>query len=353
MIQSAASVERSLPGRTTLTVNLTDTRGVHDFRMAQVNAPLPGTYNPATQSGGVLPFPTQGYTYEYQDSGLYKELQVVTSVNTRVNSHVSLNGYYSWADYHSNTGGGFPTNEYNTSLDWGRMAIPSNRVNLFGTVGLPFGWTASPIFSYNSSVPFNIASGVDYNGDGVNNDRPAFAPAGAACSTTIKCTAFGNFNIAPGPNDTIIPINYGNGPDQWRVDLRLSRSWGWGERKGATPQGGGPGGPGGPGGGGPPPGGGGGRGGGPGGGGGGFGGGGGGGFGGGFGQVGGGSHKYTIGLTVQATNLFNHVNFASPIGSLNSPFFGESISSISTGQGLGGGGVTGNRRIQFTLRFSY
>ena len=66
--------------------------------------------------------------------------------------------------------------------------------------------------------------------------------------------------------------------------------------------------------------------------------------------MGGASHKYTIGVTLQATNIFNHVNLANPIGALNSPFFGESISSVSTGQGLGGGGVTGNRRI-FSSRF--
>ena len=358
MIQTAGSIERALPGRTTLTLNVTDSRGVHDMRQRQINAPLPGSYNPATESGGMLPYPGQGYIYEYEDSGLYKELQVITSVNTRVNSHIALNGFYAWTDYHSNTNG-FPSYEYNTNQDWGRAAIPTNRINLFGTLGLPYGWTASPILSVNSSTPFNITSGIDYNGDGVNNDRPAFAPAGAACGNNIKCTAFGNFNIAPGAGATIIPVNYGNGPDQWRVDMRFSRSWGWGEKRNvAPPNGGGFGGPGGPGGGGPPPGGGGPGGGGGGGGrGGGFGqvggGGGPGGFGGGFGQVGGAGHKYTLGLTVQATNIFNHVNLANPIGTLNSPFFGESISSVSTGQGLGGGGVTGNRRIQLTLRFTY
>ena len=353
MMQSAVSMERSLPGRTSLTLNLTDTRGVHDLRERQINAPLPGTYNPATESGSILPYPGQGYIYLFEDSGLYKELQVITSVNTRVNSHIALNGYWAWSDDNSNNNG-IPSNQYNTSQDWGRVAQPANRINLFGTLGLPLGVTASPIFSANSSSRFNITDGFDYNGDGVSNDRPAFAPAGAACTGTIRCTAFGDFNIAPGINATPIPVNYGNGPSQWRVDMRFTRSFGWGEKKGAAPppQGGG-GGFGGPGGGGPPPGGGGGggRGGGPGGGGG-FGGGGG-GFGGGFGQVGGVSHKYTFGVTLQATNIFNHVNLANPIGALNSPFFGESISSVSTGQGLGGGGVTGNRRIQLTLRFTY
>ncbi len=354
MIQSAFSIERSLPGRTTLTINATDSRGVHDMRQRQINAPLPGTYNLATGSGGVLPYPGKGYIYLYEDSGLYKQLQIITSMNTRLNSHVSLNGYYAWSNYHSNTDG-MLTDQYNASQDWGREAAPANRINLFGTLGLPYGWTASPILQINSASRFNITSGYDYNGDGVNSDRPSFAAAGAACGGNIKCTAFGNFNIAPGAGATLIPINYADGPGQWRVDMRLSRTFGWGEKKGSGggPQGGG-GGMGGPGGGMGGPGGGGEHGGGDRGGGGGRGGGfGGGGFGGGFGTVGGGAHKYSLGLTVAATNLFNHVNLANPIGSLNSPFFGQSINSVSSGQGLGGGGVTGNRRLQITLRFTY
>ena len=32
MIQNAGSIERALPGRSTLTVNVTNSRGVHDMR---------------------------------------------------------------------------------------------------------------------------------------------------------------------------------------------------------------------------------------------------------------------------------------------------------------------------------
>jgi hypothetical protein len=260
-------------------------------------------------------------------------------VNSRVNSHVSLNGYYAWTDYHTNTNG-FPMNQYNTSYDWGRAAIPMNRVNLVGTVGLPLGWTASPSFFFMSSTPFNITDGFDYNGDGITNDRPAFAPAGAACGGSIKCTPFGNFNTAPGANYVPMPINYANGPKRWDADIRFTRYWGWGERRNVASATGGGGGGGGDRGGG-----------GRGGGGGGFGGG---GRGGGFGQVGSStSHRYNVGLTIAATDIFNHVNFANPIGSLNSPFFGESLNAVSTGQGLGAGGITGTRRIQLTLRFTY
>ncbi len=362
MYQAAGSIERALPARSTLTINVTDSRGVHDMRSAQINAPLPGTYNPLTQSGGVLPFPGQSSIYLYENNGIYKELQVITSVNTRVNSHISLNGYWAWTDYHTNTA--TPMNEYNLNEDWGRAGIPSNRFNLLGTLGLPYGWTASPSVMANSEQPINITMGNDYNGDGVNNDRPAFAPVGAACSATIKCTPFGNFNINPGPNYTPIPINYANGPSRWDADVRFSRTWGWGEKRNvAAATGGGGGGLGGPGGGGPggggaAGGGGGGRGGG-GGGGGGFGGGGGrggggGARGGGVGTVGGGnSHKYNVGLTVAVTDIFNHVNWADPSGVLDSPQFGQQRNVFSQGQGLGAGGITGTRRVQLTLRFTY
>jgi hypothetical protein len=301
---------------------------------------------------------------------MYKELQLITSVNSRVNNHVSLNGYYAFTDYHTNTatGGGLPMNEYNTALDWGRASVPKSRVNLVGTLGLPFGWTAAPSFSANSQTPFNITIGQDYNGDGVNNDRPALAPAGScvggvATASNIRCTPFGNFNINPGQNYTPIPYDYANGRTRWDADVRFTHYWGWGERRnvsnappgsggGGIPGGGGRGGDGGG-----PGGGGGGRGGGPGGGGGGgFGGGGGrggGGRGGGLGTVGGASHRYNVGLTIAVTDIFNHVNLANPVGTLNSPFFGESTNVVSFGQGLGAGGVTGTRRVQLTLRFTY
>jgi hypothetical protein len=85
-----------------------------------------------------------------------------------------------------------------------------------------------------SSTPFNIADGFDYNGDGITNDRPAFAPVSTNCAApgpNIQCTPFGNFNTAPGANYVPIPINYANGPKRWDADIRFARYWGWGERR--------------------------------------------------------------------------------------------------------------------------
>ena len=157
----------------------------------------------------------------------------------------------------------------------------------------------------------------------------------------------------------MIPINYGEGPAQFSANLRLSRTWAWGEKTlpNGMPQG--MGGPGGPGGGGPPPGMGGG-GGGPRGGGGGGGMGGGGGFGGGMGGMGGmgggsAGKKYSVTASVNARNVFNIVNLATPSGVLTSPFFGQST-SLAGGMGGpfgGGGNAAGNRRIELQLRLSF
>ncbi|MDQ1472203.1 MAG: hypothetical protein QOJ99_3683 [Bryobacterales bacterium] len=369
MIQYAFSVDRSLPGRTSVSVNFVDTRGVHDLRTRNINAYMPGTYDPTTRLGGVRPIAGQGDLYLYESTGVYKQTQLITNVNSRFNSHLSLQGYYTYGHVNSNVNG-FPSNQYNTAIDYGRANYDvRHRAFIGGNVGLPFRLTAAPFVTLSSAPPFNITTGTDYNGDGILNDRPSFATS-ASNPKNVKVTPYGTFNVAPLPGETIIPVNYGQGFSQFSVNMRLSRTWGWGERGGANPNAGGFGGPGGPGG--PGMGGGGGRG-GPGGG----------GFGGGggpFGGFGGGStgKKYNLTATISARNAFNHVNYGSPVGTLNSVFFGQSLSSAGGGPGGGGpggggpggggpggggpggpggvgfgGGAAGNRKVELQLRFQF
>ncbi len=351
MFQYSAGVDRSLPGRTQLSFNYVDTRGVHVQRLRNINAYLPGTYNPSTGLGGVRPYTGQGDLYLYETTGIYKQQQFILNVNSRLNSHLSVQSYYVYGHAHSNVNG-FPSNQYDTSLDYGRANFDvRHRAFIGGNVGLPFRWSVAPFVTMSSAPPFNITTGTDYNGDGIANDRPSFATS-SSNAKNVKVTPYGTFNLAPLPGETIIPVNYGNGFGQVSVNLRLSRTWGWGEKPGSNPAGGmgGPGGGmmGGPGGGGPP---GGGHGGGPGMGGGGM-----------MGGFGGGStgKRYNLTFTVSARNAFNHVNYGSPVGSLNSPFFGQSLSSAGGGMGGpggggpgGGGGASGNRKVELQLRFQF
>ena len=83
----------------------------------------------------------------------------------------------------------------------------------------------------SSGSPFDITTGAQYEGDGIYDARPAFAPAGASCTAAnIRCTKWGNFNLTPAVGQPVIPVNYGQGPAQFSANIRISRTWGWGEK---------------------------------------------------------------------------------------------------------------------------
>ncbi|HWF07758.1 MAG TPA: carboxypeptidase regulatory-like domain-containing protein [Bryobacteraceae bacterium] len=364
MGQFAFEVDRQLPGRTQLSINYVNTRGVHQLRQRDINAPLPGTYVaptpgvPNSGNPGIRPYAGQdflgsnGDIYEYETSALFKQTQLTINANTRVNSHLQLQGYYVYGQAHTN-GNGFPMNQYDESTEWGRANFDiRNRGFVGGSVGLPFRISMNPFITMQSGGPFNITTGQPFNGDNIINARPAFAtcPSGVIPRTSpLHNTPWGCFTTQPGPNDTIIPVNYGQGPSEFTVNLRVSRTWGWGERGGAgnNNRNGGPDGGGNFGGG---------RGGG-GRGGGGFAGGRGGGRGG-FGNFGGGNSgkRYNLTASLSARNAFNHVNLANPSGILTSSFFGQSTSLAAGGNGggFGGGGAgAGNRKVELQLRFQF
>ncbi len=358
LMQTSVGVERSLPGRTTLSVNYINSRGIHVLRQRDINAPLPGPY----ANGIVLdPYAGFGPIYNYETTGVYKQSQYITNVSTRFNRRFSLNGYYVLGFAHTNASG-LPMNQYNANEDWGRASYDKRHTGYIGgTITLPYAISAAPFVTISSGSPFNITTGAAYDGDGIFNMRPAFATAPGPNSKVIN-TKYGVFDLNPTSGEAIIPINYGEGPGNISANIRLSRTWGFGERVAPNPnaaamgpdgQPGGAGGRGGGGGGfGVAAGGGGGRG------GGGGGRGGGGAPGGGGGPRGGGSssgRKYTLNASVNARNFINHVNLASPTGLVTSPFFGQSTAlSGGGGGGFGGGGsAAGVRRIEFTLRLSF
>jgi hypothetical protein len=348
MIQTALSVERALPARTSLSVNVVNSRGVHALRTRNVNAPLPGTFGSVANPKGVVPFPGLGPIYQYETTGVYRQTQAIVNMNTRFNRRFTLQGYYSLGFAKSNASG-LPMDQYNTAIDYGRAQFDTrHRGFVGGSIQLPYAISASPFVTIASGAPFNITTGGQFNGDGIFNARPALA---TSSSTKTRVTPWGTFDLNPAAGATLIPINYAQGPGNFTVNLRLSRTWGWGERVSAN---GLP--PGADGGGGMD---GGGRGGGPrggggrGGGGGGFSGGGGGRGGGGGGASG---KKYSLTLSANARNALNHVNPGQPTGNLTSPFFGQSTNVAGGGGGgpFGGGGTAaGNRRIELNLRLSF
>jgi hypothetical protein len=337
-LQTAFSIERQLPRRTTLSVNFINARTLHVLRSRNINAPLPET--------GLRPIAGEGNIFQYESSGRFNQQQLIVNVNNRLSQRLSLTANYVLNRARSDTDGAntFPANQYDFSGEYGRSSQDiRHRFSLFGTIsGLPWDIRLSPILIANSGRPFNITTGRDLNGDTIFNDRPAFATD--LSDPGVRVTPYGTFDITPSPGQELIPRNFATGPSFFVVNLRAAKSFGFGE---VTQSAGGAGGAGG----GRSGGGGGGR----------RGGGGGGGRRGGGGGAGGedgGSERsrYNLNLSVSVQNLFNNTNEGVPVGNLSSPLLGRSISSaggFGRGGGGGGGQAAGNRRVELQVRFSF
>ena len=372
-------LERQLPHNFTVTIGAYGIRILHVIRTRDINAPLPGTITKANPAG-VRPNPPAlcaqyaplttpcllGDVNQIEASGRFHQEQLFIGFNSRLNPSFSIQGNYSISKSTNDTDGqgsvGFPRDSYDLHGEFSRSSFDvRHRFFLFGTYTSHL-WKLvfSPILQASSGPPFNIITGADSNLDKQYTERPSFAGANANCSLpNIRCTRFGNFNLTPAPGDQIIPRNFGQGPGSFTANLRISRTFGFGNLHKAAAANQKPGqntagakrGPGGPGGRGPMiaggMGGGGGEKGGPGGG----------GTQGGFGGGGSTEKKYTLTASIYFANILNNVNLAPPDGNLSSPLFGQSRGLAGGFGGFGGGGLgspnAGNRRISLNLRLSF
>jgi hypothetical protein len=345
ILQEAFTVERQLPKNTTISEDYRNSHGLHELRSQDINAPLPGTYTgPGT---GIFPLYDQYRTDPVllmESAGLFNQWQLITTVRTQFNKRVSLNGYYMYGRAYSNTDGvgTLPSNPYSMAGEYGPSALDQRNVGLIaGNITAWWALQLSPFINMNTGAPFNITGGTDPYGDTLFNERPGIA---TASTPGAILTPYGWLNPNPTPGEAILPRNFGRSPGNISINLRLSKTFGFGgsrESTGANRRnnngGGGGGFPGGPGGGGFQ--------GGPGGGGpgGGF-----------FRGLGGGTNtgqRYNLTFSVQARNLLNHVNPGPINGIITSPLFDESNTLAG---GFGAFAQSGlNRRIDLQARFTF
>ncbi len=311
-IVSGVSVDKPLGKIAQISVNYLHWRGDHLFLTTNVNAPLPGTYDPADPTSGVRPLGTDENIYQYGSEG--------TSVRDRltVNGHlqtkrVGLFGYYMMNHALADTSGAgnFPSNQYDLRQDYGRASNDIlSRLFFGGFVHLWKGFGVNPFLIYQSSTPFNIVVGQDLNGDTQFNDRPAFATDLTRAS--VVHTRWGVFDTQPMAGQKIIPINYANGPGVFMLNMRVTKDFNFGPpvpqetpapaAKGAAAAKKKP-------------------------------------------PV---ERKYTMGLALSSNNVLNHVNLAPPVGVLGSPLFGKST-ALSGRFGSGSANRTVN--LDFFFRF--
>jgi hypothetical protein len=338
-MQTAIGVEHQFGKIATTSVTYVNSRGVHQYLSDNVNAYLPGTYDAATGTG-TRPNGINENIYQFQSGGVYNQNQLMVNYNVKA-KRVSLFGFYMMNFAKADTAGAtyFPTNQFDPGADYGRANFDvRNRFLLGGNIQGPYGVSFSPMLVTNSGTPFNITIGQDLNGDNQFNDRPAFA---TSTSTDVVQTKYGAFDLNPSASEARIPYNYGTGPGQFSMNMRMSKSFGIGPKVAALNSGAGssgPGGPppgGGPGGGGPP--------------------------GGGLGPGGlSGSNgpprfdqpatrRYSLTFAAMARNVLNNVNLAQPVSVLESPLFGKS-------NALAGGffsSAASNRSIDLQMSFHF
>jgi hypothetical protein len=336
-MQGALGVERQITKSATLSVIYLSSRGFDQFLTINANAPYPGT--PCAPN---CPPITTGNIYRYVSEGNFNQNQLMMNTNVRIGPKVQLFGYYSLSYANSDTGGvsSFPSNSYDIGQDYGRASFDiRNRFFLGGSIALPYLFRLSPFMVVSSGSPINVTSPIDLNGDQIYTDRPglistATCPgppptSGSGPQNNIYCTTLGTFDALGGGKP--LPINYANGPGRFVMNLRLTKTFGFGPKAKSTSGAQGQGGPGGG------PRGGGGRG-GP--------------------LFGGGpsfsssnsDRRYNLILGVNARNLFNNVNVANP-----SAFLGSRLFNVPNA--LQGGpfspGTAANRKIELQATFSF
>ena len=350
---SAINVEKQLPYKITVFGLVVSIRQRHNLVFRDINAPVPGAvFN-------VRPDPTLANIFQWESSGFFNMTQFIAGMRTQLNPGLTIFANYVAGKTESNTdcvfntqGGCFPSNSYDLNADIGRVPfIARHSFFLGGTIGIPkLKIALNPFIIARTGQFFNITTGFDTNGDKIFRERPAFASSNTL-PVNLRQTPYGDFDIKPAPGTPVIPRNYGEGPGFFSVNLGISRTIGFGDLPGAKPsvataaapaggggagglgvggpRGGGGGGRGQRGGGGPP-------------------------GGGAVGPGGAGAEKrYSLTFSVNINNLFNRTNLSSPVGNLNSPLFGQSLSTLG-GFGDGGGNASSaNRRVTAGVRFNF
>jgi hypothetical protein len=233
VMQSALTLERQLSASTAFAVTYTNSHGVHLFRSEDINAPLPGTYNPDVTGSGTFPLGHSGPVFLMESSGIYNQNQVVANINTRLKQGVSLFGFYVLNRALSSSDGidTVPANPYNLAGEYGPAATDvRHRVTFGGSINTRWNVRISPFVIVQSGAPFDVTAGSDLYGTTLFNGRPGI-PTDPSKPGVVQ-TQYGLLDPNPSSDERILGRNYGRGPKQMRVNLRVSKALGFGSETG-------------------------------------------------------------------------------------------------------------------------
>ncbi|MGC4054216.1 MAG: carboxypeptidase regulatory-like domain-containing protein [Paludibaculum sp.] len=336
LLQSAVAFERQLPFGTTIALTYANSRGIRMLRSRDINAPLPGTYDPDVAGSGVYPSGGPGLVALMESSGRYNQNQLMLNVNSKVNNNLSLSGSYAYGRAMSDTDGvgTFPANPYSLEGEYGPSAIDMrHRVSLSGTISTVWGIRLNPLLTANTGPPFDITAGRDLFGDTFFNDRPGIATSAAKLG--VVRTPYGLLDPNPSSGQALLPRNFGRGPGQIMLNMRIGRTFTFGSREARAPISTNPGGvsagsggsaradSGSP-------------------------------FSLGGAAAGGGtaSRRYSLLVSMQIRNLTNHNNPGPIIGNITSPLFGQANQPAGSGNSLFSESAN-NRRLELQMRLTF
>ena len=334
-MQGAVGIDRQLSKLMTANVTYLYSRGVHMYLTDNVSAA--GNFpeeNLQADTYPSTPIPTPAENdLQFQSGGVYRQHQIIASLTARY-SRFSIFSFYTYNNARADTSGVTytPSVAGHPGFDYGRATFGvHHRLVILGSITAPWQLLFAPFLSVNSGTPFNITTGSDLTGNNQFNARPTFA---ASCSqASAVSTPYGCLDPDPlaSPGERIVAHNLGTGPSNVSLNLRISKTFGFGPLvSGGGGAGGGPrgghdgGGLGGRGLSGNP---------------------------GGHGNLSAMTpHKYNLIFAVYGQNTFNHANLGSPNGTITSPFFGRSQSLAG---GFFGPSTAGNRSIFLSTSFTF
>jgi hypothetical protein len=311
IIQSAFTLERQLPASSTLAMTYTNSHGLHLFRSSVLTASSP--------------------VFLRESAGVYNQNQLIANVNTRLKAGFSLFGFYVFNHAMSNTDGinTFAARPYSGSGEYGPAATDvRHRVTVGGSINLKWAVRISPFVVAQSGAPFDITAGSDLYGTTLFNGRPGIATD--PNRPGLVQTKYGLLDPNPSAGEQLLSRNYGRGPGQMNVNLRLTKTIGFGkERGGSTEQ--------------RPSAGGGtamaaaatGR---------------------GLGSIIGTpstSRRYNLAIGLSIRNLLNHTNPGAIVGNITSPLFGFANQVAGGPNGEGFYENANNRRLESQIKFTF
>lgn len=256
-------------------LNLSMTTGTN-FRQIvthNVNAPLAGTFNPLNPQVSIRPSPEAGNNYGIFSNGKAKKTRL--SAQLKFPNAGKLYAYFSYSFVKSKnnvvSGSGAPFDPYDFSQEFAPgTADGMHSLDGYSSYQLPYGFSIGGSYTFHTGGRFNIFTGLDTNGDGFFNERPAFATD--LSKPGLVQTKYGILDPNPAPGATLIPRNLGRGSKYFSVDANISKTFGFGGDK---------------------------------------------------------AKKKSLNFSIDIYNLFNTINRADPIGNMSSPNFLQVINGVT------------------------